>query len=130
MSYNTKQKRDILNLIIKLNKDFTAKDIYNYLNGEIGLTTIYRYIESLEKAGVILRVSTNNNTARYQYIKPCSRADHFYLKCKKCGNLEHIDCKKIQGLTAHISKNHHFIPTDTKLVISGFCVKCLGKENL
>lgn len=131
MSYNTKQKRDILDLIKSLGKDFTAKDIYNDFDGKIGLATIYRFVESLEKDGVILRVSTgDNNTARYQYVKPCHHVDHFYLKCEECGKLEHVDCEKIQGLTQHISKAHHFIPTDTKLIINGFCAKCAGKGAL
>ncbi len=124
MSYSTKQKRDILDLIKKLDKDFTAKDIYNDFGGKIGLTTIYRYVESLEKDGTILRVSMGDKMARFQYVEPCNNADHFYLKCEKCGSLEHVECEKTRGLTEHILKNHHFIPTDTKLIINGFCAKC------
>lgn len=130
MNYNTKQKREILALIKKLNTDFTAKDIFNYLNGEIGLTTVYRFVESLEEDGVIFRISSNDNTARYQYTKPCKRTDHIYLKCEQCGNLEHIDCEKIQGLTAHIAKEHHFTPgANTKLIINGFCANCRGEKH-
>ncbi len=129
MSYSTKQKRSISNYIKKLNKDFTAKDIYEYFKGEIGLTTIYRFVETLEKDGTILRITTDENTTRYQYIKPCNHADHFYLKCEECGDLKHVDCKKIQGLTTHISEEHHFIPTNTNLIINGLCAKCARKEN-
>lgn len=128
MSYNTKQKRRVLTLIKKLTKDFTAKDVYDSFDGEIGLTTIYRFVESLEKDGTILRVSSNDNTARYQYIEPCDHADHFYLKCEECGSLEHVDCEKVQGLTMHISKEHHFIPANTKLIINGCCAKCAKGE--
>ena len=39
MSYNTKQKNNILDLIKSENKGFTIKDIYNKLDN-VGLTTI------------------------------------------------------------------------------------------
>lgn len=122
--YNTRQKQTVLAQIKSQTRDFAAKDIYESLNHEIGLTTIYRLIESLENDGAILRVSQENNSARYQYIEPCDHADHFYLRCEKCGKLTHIDCEKVQGLTAHISNEHHFIPTNTHIIIDGFCASC------
>lgn len=122
--YNTKQRRQVLTTIKHQSKDFTAKDIYESLGGEIGLTTVYRFIESLEKEGVIIRVSLNGNSKRYQYVEPCDDDDHFYLKCVKCGKMQHIDCEKIQGLTTHILIKHHFTPTNTHLVIKGICKDC------
>ena len=122
--YNTKQNQRVLNLIKTQTTDFSAKSIYEKLGGEIGLTTIYRFIESLEKDGVILKISQENNTAKYQYVQPCEHADHFYLKCEKCGKLEHIDCEKIQGLTEHIAKEHHFNPHQTHMIINGACENC------
>jgi Fur family ferric uptake transcriptional regulator len=122
--YNTKQRQKILDLIQSQGVDFTAKDLYESAGHEIGLTTIYRCIESLEAEGIILRLSQENNTARYQYVEPCKHSDHFYLKCDRCGKLTHIDCEKTAGLTEHIAKEHHFLPTDTHIIISGHCASC------
>ena len=76
-TYNTKPKQKVLSAIQKQASDFSAKDIYESLGREIGLTTVYRCIESLEKESVILRVSNDDNTARYQYVEPCDEEDHF-----------------------------------------------------
>ena len=46
-SYHTKQKEKILSMIKKQKKEFTVKQLYNSLNNEIGLTTIYRLIDKL-----------------------------------------------------------------------------------
>ena len=45
MSYNTKQKNLILDVLKKKNNEFTIKDIYDDLDKKVGLTTIYRFIE-------------------------------------------------------------------------------------
>ena len=129
MSYKTKQRQQVLALVKEQNKDFTAKNLYDNSAGEIGLTTIYRSLESLEKEGIILRISSDKHAARYQYIEPCERVDHFYLKCEKCGKMEYVDCQRIQGLTAHLSKKHHFTPTNTNIIINGFCAKCSEKDH-
>ncbi len=123
--YNTRQRRQVLTTIKRQAKDFTAKDIYESLGGKIGLTTIYRFIESLENEGMIIRVSLDDNSKRYQYVEPCEDNDHFYLKCIKCGRMQHIDCEKIRGLTAHILDEHHFTPTNTHLIIKGICANCV-----
>ncbi len=123
-TYNTKPRQKVLALIKKQVKDFTAKSIYEELGGEIGLTTIYRFIESLEAEGIILKVSQENNTARYQYVEPCEDKDHFYLKCEKCGKLEHVDCEKMHGLAEHIAKEHHFSLAQTHIIINGHCAEC------
>lgn len=128
-TYNTKPKQKVLSAIQKQTSDFSAKDIYESLGHEIGLTTVYRCIESLEKESVILRVSNDDNTARYQYVEPCDEEDHFYLKCDMCGKLKHIDCEKIQGLTSHISKEHNFFPINTHLIINGHCASCSKKGS-
>lgn len=122
--YNTKPRQKVLALVKKQASDFSAKSIYEDSDGEIGLTTIYRCIESLEQEGVILKVSQENNTARYQYVEPCEDKDHFYLKCEKCGKLEHIDCEKMHGLAEHISKEHHFSLAQTHIIINGHCAEC------
>ncbi len=47
MSYKTKQKELIINIIKSINHEFTIKDIYNSLNNKVGLTTIYRVIDNI-----------------------------------------------------------------------------------
>ena len=62
-NYNTKQKDIILNSLKKYDHEFTVKELYNDLNQEIGLTTIYRYIDKLLKEEII-----NKNIGRDNII--------------------------------------------------------------
>ena len=123
-SYKTIQKDTIMNIIKNIKNDFTAKDIYIKLNGEIGLTTIYRLIDKLYKEGQLIKTLGNDNIAYYSYIEKCNHQNHFYLKCRKCGHLEHIDCDCIKELSDHIFKSHNFKSDDQGIIITAICSKC------
>lgn len=121
-SYNTKQKKEILEHIRKKDKQFTIKELYNELNYS-SLTTIYRVIDKLLDEGYLNKTTDASNTY-YQYLERCDNNNHFYLKCEKCGSLIHIDCDCIEKITNHFLKIHNFVPNKEKIIINGFCERC------
>lgn len=129
-TYNTKQKERILNVIKSKKQEFTIKDIYNELNGEVGLTTIYRLIDKLVNDSVINKYISKDNITYYQYLKKCEEINHFYLKCDNCGDLVHIDCDCIVELSSHILNNHKFKPNRDHIIINGLCEKCMKNEKI
>ena len=124
MSYNTKQKDLILDILKKKNKEFTIKDIYDDLEKKVGLTTIYRFIEKLEKDNLVTKEINENNITYYQYLEKCDEDNHFYLKCEKCKRVKHIDCDCINELYYHIKSEHKFKLNKEKIIINGLCSKC------
>jgi Fur family ferric uptake transcriptional regulator len=127
-SYNTKQKDVIINLIKSKKHSFTAKEIYNDLNKEVGLTTIYRLIDSLVNDEILTKNINSNNEASYQILENCDKENHFYLKCDNCGDLIHIDCDYIEPLKKHIFDEHNFKLNDKHIIINGTCDSCSKKE--
>ena len=123
MSYNTKQKDQILNVIKKEKKDFTIKEIHEKLDG-VGLTTIYRLVDKLVEEKRINKNINNDNITVYHYLEECSHDNHFYLKCDNCGDLIHIDCDCINDLSKHILKEHGFMLNKRNIFINGLCNKC------
>ena len=124
--YNTKQKELILNLVKNKKDLFTSKDIYEELlvkKIKVGLTTIYRYLDELEKNNLIKRYSIDNINY-YKYLEDCECDNHFYLRCTKCGEIKHVDCDCLSELLNHITKNHQFIMEDKNIMINGLCMKC------
>ncbi len=122
--YKTKQKDLIINEIKKQNHEFMIKDIYNELNGKVGLTTIYRMIDKLVGEGLLNKTIGENNITYYQYLEKCNHENHFYLRCEKCGNIIHVDCDCITELMSHIAKEHEFKINNEHIVINGICSKC------
>lgn len=123
-NYNTKQKELILSIIKKKKHEFRVKDLYNDLNKEIGLTTIYRQIDKLVNEGRINKNINKDNITYYQYLEECNKNNHFYLKCDKCGNMTHIDCDCIEQLSNHIVKEHQFNLNKDCIIITGICKHC------
>ena len=127
--YKTEQRKDLLDYMIKNTDRFVnAEDIEKYLKNKeisIGLTTIYRFLNSLEKQGKV-RIELKEHTKYYQYIlEECT--NHFHLKCKKCGKIIHLHCDEIEELKLHISKEHEF-EIDSMATIAGLCAEC--RNNL
>ena len=125
-SYHTKQKERLIELIKNKNKEFTIKELLDELP-DIGLTTIYRFIDKLIEDGKIIKTIGNNNISYYQYLGECIKENHFFLKCDSCGKMIHIDCDCIGDLSSHIIKKHNFKPNKEKIIINGLCDKCIKK---
>ena len=121
--YETKQKDIIINCI-KNHEEFTINEIYEELKGKVGLTTIYRKVDSLVEENKIRKYIGKDNVTYYQYLCECDKDNHFYLKCDKCGTLEHVDCDCINELSEHINKNHEFEINKQNIVINGVCKNC------
>ena len=124
-NYKTEQRKELLDYMAKNNNKFVkADDIEKYLknrNISVGLTTIYRFLNSLEKQGKV-RVEYREHTKFYQYIsEECN--NHYHLQCKKCGKLIHLHCEEIEELKEHIAKEHDF-EIDSMATIMGICETC------
>lgn len=123
-TYNTKQKELILDIIKKQKKEFTVKDIYNETKNKTGLTTVYRLIDKLIEEGIIKKTIEKDNKTKYQYLEKCEEKNHFYLKCKKCKSMQHVDCDCINELSNHILKKHEFSADNENIIIGGICKNC------
>ena len=124
--YKTKQRKLIEEYLIENKDNFVkAEEIYEFIknnNQLIGLTTIYRTLDLLEKNNNV-RTEIINHTKYYQYItEECS--DHFHLKCKKCGKTIHLDCEEFEEVNKHIKEEHKF-NLDHNTIIYGTCEDCL-----
>ena len=127
MSYSTKQRDLLLEKIKSMKTEFTIKEIYEKMNNNVGLTTVYRLVDKLVKEGYIKKNISDDNITYYEYFDKCSEENHFYLKCDLCKKLEHIDCDCIDELYEHINKKHHFKLNKENIVINGICRECANE---
>lgn len=106
----------------------TVMDIENYLKEndcQVGLTTIYRHLEKMEKDGIVTKFSVEGQPgACFQYIEQGENQDCFYIKCEECGEVTKMECHHLAELYSHVNADHHFSINPKKTIFYGKCAKC------
>ena len=94
----------------------------------IGVATVYRQLENLERQGCIHKAVTEEGTY-YRYCSPESPEHCILFKCESCGEIRHIDCESFAPLYRHMEQQHHFRVNPRRTVLYGLCAVCQGEAQ-
>jgi Fur family ferric uptake transcriptional regulator len=127
--YKTKQQSAIIDCLkIKKNNCVTVVEIEKYLqenNCPVGVTTIYRHLEKMERDGIVARINVNKHQgACYQYVGSDYEDDCFFIECEDCGKISKMACHHLSELYNHVNADHHFNVNPRKTIFYGKCEKC------
>ncbi len=134
----TQPRHFIINMLLKSNKHLAAEDIYievHKVYHNIGLTTVYRTLELLEKMGVIHRFDFGEGKSRYELsdaagIENKTVLHHHHLICTKCGKIINYTDFSEQEITLmkqieqELSKKHDFRINTHQICFYGLCARC------
>jgi Fe2+ or Zn2+ uptake regulation protein len=85
----TKTREQILEVLNKNKKAFTAKDIHAQLDGP-DLATVYRNLNLFAEEGIVRELRINRGESMYEI----NEDDHEHAICSKCGKVRHISVDK------------------------------------
>lgn len=126
-TYITKQQKAVLSCIAAHRGEcVSANTLLDELRREgapVGLATVYRQLEKLERQGHIHKAVTEEG-AFYRYCEHEAHGDCFLLKCEKCGRIEHVDCHRLAPLYAHLAGEHGFAVDPRRTMLYGICAQC------
>ena len=132
MSYSTKQHQAVLRCLEQRAEEaLTAADLAEDLlraGCPVGLATIYRQLERLEKQGLVHKLVTDEG-ACWQYCDCHAHRDCILLKCEVCGAIQHMDCGHLGELYQHVLQQHHFRINPRRTLFYGLCDRCSGEES-
>tara|TARA_Y100000310_G_scaffold249360_1_gene255413 strand:- start:234 stop:602 length:369 start_codon:yes stop_codon:yes gene_type:complete len=121
VSRKTNQKRMIEKEIDNLSSFFDVEKLYRQVskkNKRIGIATVYRFLKKLTEEGKIHSYSCNRKIIYSSNIK-----SHCHFICENCGNIKHINLKKLDFMQKEVKGNIcHF-----QIDITGVCEKCQTK---
>lgn len=132
-NYKTKQKEEILNYLKSVkNYHTTVQQISKHLqdlNTPVGVTTIYRHLETLVSEGIVKKyVLDGISGACFQYSEEDEFENtHFHFKCNGCGELIHFECKELEKLHIHLLNEHQMNIDLCKTIYYGICKECSNK---
>lgn len=122
----TKQRAAVSKLLGEVDEFRSAQELHEELRrqGEgIGLTTVYRTLQSLADAGEIDVLRTDSGEAVY---RRCSSHHHHHLVCRRCGRTVEVSDPPVEDWAERIALEHGFTQVSHTVEIIGTCPECAG----
>ncbi|WP_026065817.1 Fur family transcriptional regulator [Actinoalloteichus spitiensis] len=120
----TRQRAAVSSLLARQTDFRSAQEIHEELrrSGEgIGLTTVYRTLQSLAEAGEVDTLRTDSGEAIY---RRCSSHHHHHLVCRHCGRTVEVEGPAVERWTSRVAQEHGFTNVSHTLEIFGDCEGC------
>jgi Fur family ferric uptake transcriptional regulator len=120
----TRQRAAIADLLDGLDEFRSAQDLHDALKrrGEgIGLTTVYRTLQSMAESGLVDVLRTDTGESVY---RRCSADHHHHLVCRDCGAAVEIKGGQVETWAADIAREHGFSDVSHTIEIFGRCGDC------
>ncbi|GAB3875831.1 Fur family transcriptional regulator [Kibdelosporangium lantanae] len=121
---STKQRAAVAELLDDLDEFRSAQDLHEELRkrGEgIGLTTVYRTLQSLADAGEVDVLRTDTGEAIY---RRCSRHHHHHLVCRVCGRTVEVEGPAVEKWADRVAEENGFAEVSHTVEIFGTCAAC------
>ncbi|NLU85032.1 Fur family transcriptional regulator [Rhodococcus sp. HNM0569] len=125
----TRQRSAISALLDDIEEFRSAQELHDELRkrGEgIGLTTVYRTLQSLADAGTVDVLRTDTGESVY---RRCSSGHHHHLVCRDCGFTVEVEGPTVERWSAAVADDHGFTDVSHTLEIFGTCRECTTAAN-
>ena len=121
----TKQRAMVADILNDDERFRGAQQIYNELRAsgtDIGLTTVYRTLQSLAQSGDLDSVLTDEGLTLY---RRCSGdKHHHHLVCRSCGKTIELPADEVETWVAKVAKRHSFADLTHTVEMFGRCATC------
>lgn len=134
-TYDTEQRRTLIRILeTSPDKQFSASEIVKLCESEnpklkINTSTVYRLLSRLVEEGKAERsASPDGHRLLYRYLDVCECAEHIHLKCKKCGQILHLEDDEAEKNLVAAMEKCHFKVDEAHSIIVGVCERCTHAE--
>ncbi|PKV99773.1 Fur family zinc uptake regulator [Amycolatopsis echigonensis] len=120
---STKQRAAVVDLLSTVDDFRSAQELHDELRKRgdgIGLTTVYRTLQSLSEAGEIDVLRTDSGEAIY---RRCSSHHHHHLVCRVCGRTVEVEGPAVERWAEKIAADHGFTDINHTVEITGTCAE-------
>jgi Fur family ferric uptake transcriptional regulator len=122
----TRQRSAITELLDSIGEFRSAQELHDELRrrgDNIGLTTVYRTLQSMSAANLVdtLRIDTGESVYRR-----CSSHHHHHLVCRNCGATVEVAGPEVEKWAAEVAAAQGFSDVSHTIEIFGTCTDCRG----
>jgi len=126
----------ILDILSRADEHLSAEEIYMRVHRTypaIGLTSVYRTLDTLVALGLVYKFDFGDGRARYELADEIKgKAHHHHLVCTRCGKIiEYTDfvdeeLALLRKTEATLSRKHKFKIKNHLIQFYGLCQNCEG----
>ncbi|HEY7100053.1 MAG TPA: transcriptional repressor [Mycobacteriales bacterium] len=107
----------------------SAQDLHADLRGSgdaVGLTTVYRHLQSLADAGAVDMLRSPDGESVYRI---CGTGHHHHLVCRACGRTVEVEGREVERWTRQVADAEGFVDVDHTVEIIGTCAGCASSRR-
>ena len=89
----------------------------------MGIASVYRALEVLDRLGLVHRLDVGDGTARYEAAQPGGE-HHHHVVCNHCGRVAQFADDGLEQAIATLSQRLDFAIDQHDVVLRGSCPNC------
>ncbi len=120
----TRQRDAVRTIFSRLDGFHSIQDVHARLReagDAVGLTTVYRTVQSLAEDGELDSIRTDSGEALY---RRCSTDHHHHLVCRACGRTVEVAGPAVERWARRVAEEHGFVDPSHTVEVFGTCRSC------
>ena len=125
---STRQRAAVAAALDEVEEFRSAQELHDMLKhrgDSVGLTTVYRTLQSLADAGEVDVLRTTDGESVYRRCE--SDTHHHHLVCRVCGAAVEVEGPAVEQWAQAVAAQHGYVGVAHTLEIFGTCADCAGK---
>jgi len=123
---DSRPRTEVLEAVASPDCAMTAREIAHLLRergSTVGLASIYRALDLLDRLGLVHRVEVGEGVARYEPAYP-SGEHHHHIVCDSCGAVVPFEDEALERAISRLSKRVDFAIAAHDVTLHGECPVC------
>jgi Fur family transcriptional regulator, ferric uptake regulator len=120
----TRQRSALTSLMDSIGEFRSAQELHDELRrrgDNIGLTTVYRTLQSMSAANLVDTLRTDTGESVY---RRCSSHHHHHLVCRGCGATVEVAGPEVEAWASEVAAAQGFSDVSHTIEIFGTCADC------
>jgi Fe2+ or Zn2+ uptake regulation protein len=123
----TAGREQLIEVLAAADRPLTIPEVLRRRRG-LAQSSVYRNLVVLEEAGVVHRIVTHDEFARYELAEDLT-GHHHHLVCATCGRIEDVPAtpaleKSLEAAVARAARTSGFRTSHHRLDLVGVCADC------
>ncbi|NEA37921.1 transcriptional repressor [Streptomyces sp. SID11385] len=127
---STRQRAAVASALSEVEEFRSAQDLHDMLKhrgDSVGLTTVYRTLQSLADAGEVDVLRNAEGEAVYR--RCATEQHHHHLVCRSCGKAVEVEGAAVEEWAATVAAQHGFVEVAHTVEVFGTCGDCCTGEK-